>query len=307
MEAALSRRGPSRDWESVLQDWIKPASDTEDEKRKRTQAAIASAISASSIPSSKVNVFAKGSYANNTNVRLDSDVDIGVEYTGFFYFDQAGNAKGLEKSELGIFSSDDPWTPSALKDEIERALVSEFGASAVTRGNKALTVRETSRSLAADVVPCVSYRRYYGFGDHRAGNKLFPDRGAAIINWPQQQYDSGVAKNDRTGKRYKRMVRALKRLENELVEQGWCTEVVSYLIECLVYNVPNEQFGHNSLVSDMRALLATIYNATLDSGDANDWEEVNGLKWLFRGGSQAWTVQDAHQLAGESWDYMGFD
>src|SRR4051812_14840785 len=102
MTSPLLQRYANRDWEGTLQAWIKPASETEDDKRRRTEEAIREAIRESSIPDSLVHVFAKGSYANNTNVRADSDVDIAVEWTGSFWFTQRGDVEHVAPGDLGI-------------------------------------------------------------------------------------------------------------------------------------------------------------------------------------------------------------
>jgi hypothetical protein len=55
---------------------------------------------------------------------------------------------------------------------------------------------------------------------------LGPTEGIALItsdvrritNFPRQHYDAGCAKNDRTGRRYKRVVRILKRLRNHMAD-----------------------------------------------------------------------------------------
>ncbi len=311
----MSTVSTSRDWESVLQSWVKPATATEDDKRKYTEGEISAAIRASSIPASAVKIYAKGSYANNTNVRADSDVDIAVEWTDLFHYELTGDVQGRSREEIGITPAtgtySGPTGGAQLKDEIERALVSKFGRGSVTRGNKALTVREGGRSLAADVVACFSYRRYFslnplGVPRFHEGTYLLPDSGGTVINWPQQHYDNGVTKNNATGRRFKRMVRALKRLENEMVEKGVISEVPSYLIECLVYNVPNDCFGHDRYLDDLRSVLAVIFNETITTGSAGDWIEVNALKWLFRG-EQKWTREQAHAFAGKAWDYVGFE
>lgn len=311
----MSAVSTSRDWETVLKSWIKPASATEDAKREYTASEISAAIRASSIPASAVKIYAKGSYANNTNVRADSDVDIAVEWTDLFHYDLTGDVEGRSREEMGITPASGaysgPTGAGQFKDAVENALVCQFGRAAVTRGNKALTVRESRRSLAADVVACFSYRRYFslnplGTPRFHEGTYLTPDRGGKVINWPQQHYDNGVTKNDATGRRFKRMVRVLKRLENEMVEKGVIAEVPSYLIECLVYNVPNEHFGHTRYVDDLRAVLAVIFNETMATGSAGEWIEVNALKWLFRG-EQKWTPEQAHAFAGKAWDYVGFE
>jgi predicted nucleotidyltransferase len=300
-----------RDWESTLQSWIKRSSDAESKRQENTLKEVRAALVEGPIPVSKLRVFAKGSYANNTNVALDSDIDVAVELQGISYSDFTHDLKGRSREEFGISPATNPITPAAFKDAIETALRAYFGSGPVDRGNYAVTVRESSRSISADVIPSFIYYRYYGsrYGQLLAhqGHKIFPDRGAATINWPAQQLESGNAKNNRTGRRYKRMVRALKKLENELVEKGLLEkDIPSYLMECLVYNVPDNQFMHNLLLADMRAVLATIFNATPPVGDASTWEEVNQLKWLFRG-NRGWTQQDAHSLASAAWNYVGFD
>ena len=82
--AAASPPSPRRDWEAWLAAASAPASATEEAQRDRTETRIRDAIArAPDIPSS-VRVYAKGSYANNTNVRRDADVDIAVEWTDTF-------------------------------------------------------------------------------------------------------------------------------------------------------------------------------------------------------------------------------
>lgn len=102
------------------------------------------------------------------------------------------------------------------------------------------------------------------------------------------------------------MVRALKRLENELVNAGLLDELPSFFMECLVYNVPDDDFNHSTYVGDMRAVLATIFNETLSNDRCSDWLEVSERKYLFHS-TQPWTRNQAHDLAGRAWDYMGFD
>ena len=105
---------------------------------------------------------------------------------------------------------------------------------------------------------------------------------------------------------FKRMVRALKRLENELVTAGVLTELPSYFTECLVYNVPNDLLNRATYVADMRAVLMTIFNETLTDEKCAKWLEASELKWLFHS-AQSWTRQQAHALADKAWDHMGFE
>ena len=254
-------------------------------------------------------VYVKGSYANNTNVRLNFDVDIAVEYHGFFYSDMAFDLKGQPDAAVDVFTTDDTYGRDDFKRDVRGALTSAFGSTAVTPGRIAFRVRNRETTLPADVVPSWEYRRYdrivNGIPDFRKGTCVFPSGGSRTENFPEQQRVNGNAKNQATSKRYKRMVRALKKLQTRMVENGELPEELpSYLIECLVFNVPNEKFGHLAYLDDMQSVLARIYNETLENGNWHDWAEVNDLHYLFRG-NRSWTREEVHRLAGRAWDHLG--
>lgn len=305
----------ARDWEATLRSWVKPPSDNEDAKRDRTEAQIKAALKASSaLGGVKYKVYAKGSYANNTNVRLDYDVDIAVECYDFYYYDKEGVGADVRKAaavETAIAPYKGGYTYVDFKRDVEAALVSYYGRSAVTRGNMAMRVREEKTTLPADIVPCFEYHYVYdvdAYGQpvYHQGTRVYKDKGGHVHNWPVQQLAKGIEKNNSTGRRYKRMVRALKRIENELVTKGKLSELPSFLMECLVYNVPNNLLNNSTYLADMRGVLATIFNETLSSGNYNKWLEVSERKWLFRS-SQPWTYQQAHELAATAWVHMGLE
>ena len=81
--------------------------------------------------------------------------------------------------------------------------------------------------------------------------------------------------------------------------------IASYLIECLVWNVPNSGFFHTTYKDDLRFALAHTFNATIDDEQCKEWGEVNDLKYLFRP-IQKWTRQQAHSFLSAAWDYVGF-
>lgn len=300
------------DWEAWLRTAVKKPSDHEDEKRNRTQKQIEAALADyGALQGRPYRVYTKGSYANNTNVRLNFDVDIAVEYYGFFYSDMTFDLEGQPKSVVGVIDSDDPYTRAEFKTDILGALHKAFGKPAVTTGRIAYRVREKATTLPADVVPSWEYRRYErlinGEPDYRQGTCVFPTGGSRTENFPEQQRINNNRKNEETSRRYKRMVRALKKLQTRLVEQGVLQEELpSYLIECLVFNVPNASFGHSAYLQDMREVLASIFNATLTNGDWFDWEEANKLHYLFRGG-KAWDRAGVHRLADAAWNHLGLE
>ena len=68
--------------ESTLSTWCAPASNTEEEKIENTINMIRSAIDNwHELDGLDIEVFVQGSYANNTNVRTSSDVDVCIMFT----------------------------------------------------------------------------------------------------------------------------------------------------------------------------------------------------------------------------------
>lgn len=307
----LSKQGakPNRDWEATFTSWGAAPGATEMTKCDNAERAVRKAISASAKLSAKnIRVFTQGSYANRTNVRQDSDVDICVMYQDAWFPDYS-MSQGLSGAALGFVTGS--YTYAEFKNDIEAALKSYFGKDSVSRGNKAFDVHANTYRIDADVVPSFEHRRYHGTvlsHWHSSGTQIWPDTGGPIINWPQQNYDNGVSKNDETGRRFKAVVRILKRLRNEMAEEGYdaAKPIPSYLIECLVWNVPNEAFGHNTLRADVRWAIAHLWNETRTDDACKEWGEINELKYLFRAG-QPWTRVQVHGFLQAAWDYIGFE
>src|SRR6266511_1007874 len=116
------------DWETWLQNSAKPPSDAEDSKAEATEEQIRAALSDySPLQGRDYVVYTKGSYANNTNVRLDYDVDVATEYRGYFYSELCFDLEGQPKSRVGIVDSDDPYTRAEFKADIKGALGNAFG------------------------------------------------------------------------------------------------------------------------------------------------------------------------------------
>jgi hypothetical protein len=120
-------------------------------------------------------------------------------------------------------------------------------------------------------------------------------------------YLNGAAKNGVTGQCFKAAVRILKRLRYKLIEEGSAvaSRIPPYLVECLVWNVPNEGFQHETRTDDIRYVLAHLRNETRAYEACKEWGEVNELKYLFRT-AQPWMLTDAHNFLQAAWYYFGF-
>lgn len=292
---------------ALLSKWIKPSSANEQDRQDRAVRMVKAAMGAwPMFEDISYVVYAKGSYKNNTNVRLDSDVDIVVENHECRYYDYY---QGID-AQSGAHASpyEGVWTPSLWRSEVGRALSSAFPGEVDTSGVIALTVPEKSGSRPSiDVVPSFDFIRYYNAERTltESGSKVFTKSGDSIINWPTQQYENGKKKNLDTGGRYKNYARTLKNAENQLVKEGAIEELPSYFMECLAWNVPNDKLSFGSLDQGFRATLVWMWQHLNDDFVSEDWDEPNRLKYLFRGNSK-WTRDDAKGLVLETWRHLGY-
>lgn len=293
--------------EATLVAWSKGPSKTESDRCDHSETAIRKAIRADHrLAGLDVSVFAQGSYKARTNIGRNSDVDICVRYNNEFFADYPS---GTTDATFGNRPGTMPFVE--FKGMVHQALSNHFGTAAVTRGNKALKLRANSYRIEADVVPTFEHRRYEVGSDrthsYLSGVGFRTDAGELIENWPQQNYDNGVHRNNRTGRKYKRVIRILKHLRAKMGESGTnsATPVPSFLIEGLVWNSDLRAFEKSSYTEVLRYVIADTWNNTRNDESCAEWGEVNELKYLFRN-SQPWTRYDANSFLQEAWNYLGY-
>lgn len=302
----------NRDWESTFGQWTKPPGKTEEDRCKNAIKAIRNAIKKSNkLNRRSVMVFVQGSYRNRVNVRKESDVDIGVLCDDSFI---PSYPEGTNRETFGNVPA--VYKYSQFKDELNEALVEHFGRQSVCRGNKAIDIKENSYHVDADVAPFFEYRKYWKDGSYRCGVALRSDKGGVVYNYPErlleswpntpQHYENGVSKNTETGRSYKGAVRIIKSLRNEMEERGESAaiHIPGFLLECMVWNAPNNCFSHNTWDEDIQAILRYLWSNTKEVSTCDDWCEVNDVKYLFRD-TQKWTCAQAHTFVDAAWDYIG--
>lgn len=300
------------DWEDVFTQWAQPPGKTETERCERTVGAIKKAVANSSkLNQRSILVFSQGSYRNRVNVRKDSDVDVGVMFHDAFLYQYPIGKSGDEFGNL-----DFDYSYFQFKNELEEALVVHFGRDAVKRGNKAFDIKAKASHVEADVVPLFEYRHYEESGAYRCGVGLIPDTGNRIINFPErlleswptnnQHYENGVAKNGETSRGFKGVVRILKCLKNFMDDKGIAAArpIPSYLVECLIWNVPNKYFENTTWDASVQRILRYLWQNTKEDVLCAAWCEVDDIKYLFTS-SQPWARADAHEFIDAAWDFVG--
>lgn len=237
--------------------------------------------------------YLQGSYRNSTNIRGDSDVDVVLELTSAFHYDPS-SLSPHEQSTLADSFSPATYGWNDFRRETLKALADGFGRELVAQGNKAIKLKATPPSLAADVVVCMTHRRYTNYHSFVEGIAFRALRDKRwVVNFPKEHYDNGAAKSRRTGPRYKRTVRMFKNARNRLesdhrIGQGLAP---SYFVECLLYNAPDSAF-QPSFQETYRLVVNWMLQADLKALVCQ-----NGRQNLFGPSPEQWSEADAEDFA----------
>lgn len=227
----------------------------------------------------EIKIFIQGSYANNTNVRTESDVDIAVVQEDVFTPEYR---IGVTGSSYGFYTPEN--STKSFKDEVHECLTIKFGRD-VTRGNKSIKINGNTYRKDTDTVPCRRYRDYrndysYSSSSYIGGIHIFCDDGTRIINYPEQHIENGRKKNNDTNRYFKKMVRIAKKIKILMSEVGYISanNVSSFGLESLLWNIPDEIFmkysQHRFIFDELIIYLINNINSIYI------YKEANGIKQL---------------------------
>lgn len=290
--------------EETLNSYRLPPSNAEETKLQNAERLVREAISEDAKLSTKnIQIFGQGSYANDTNVRLNSDIDINVRYMGAYYYDLP---EGATEANYGLGTTS-TYSYAEFRRDVENALVNKFSRREVTNNDKCLTIEECDTRVEADVVPTFNYRLYRSTTNITEGVKFISNKGSIIRNFPLQHIENGKQKNSRTQKRFKRLTRIFRRIRYKMMDDGIAVNenITSFLIECLVYNVPDRIMnGYDTWTDRLKESIRHIYHATKDEESCKSWTEVSEELYLFYG--RKWSQQDVNAFILQMWHYLDF-
>lgn len=296
--------------EELFKSWTQPVSTTEDERMATTIKMIKSAVDSSTeMQSLDYEVFVQGSYANNTNIKADSDVDVCVMLKSTFF---AQYPKGLKDTDYGFTAG--TITYDEYYRRVYRAIVNKFGSANVIKGNKSIKINSNTYHVNADVVVAFMLKNFYYNNSKNPnvyveGIKFISQDGKEVVNYPKVHIENGKSKNNQTNYKYKKLVRILKKARSEMVESGLVDgdKISSFLVECLVWNVPNSKItGYYTWDDIVKQAIIYLYNQMKDNADeVKQWGEVSEILYLFHSGRK-WTVEDAKKFLVAAWNYLGY-
>jgi hypothetical protein len=291
---------------------------TEREKAERTHNMIRDHLESDpSLSKYKVDTYLQGSYKNSTNVRGDSDVDMGCRTGDIFLYELSDLPDTAPTSPYGTPSKSlrtqvqESITPASYtywdyRRDVYRSLKLEYGA--VEDGNKAITVDGNTYRLDADVLPCTEFRWYYkdyfSNASYHRGIAFLTSTGKRIINFPQQHFDNLGEKDRRNDNKVKGCIRIMKRLRNEFEDAGkWVRKrSPSFYLESLVWNAPDSKFvgGYPTVLQNVVAYLYNDLIKKRGTEELRSYMQANNIFVLFH--PEFWNVDDAIAFLDMIWN-----
>ena len=245
----------------------------------------------SSDNSRNIKLFIQGSYANNTNVRSQSDVDIAVVQEEVFTTKYRDSSTIYPQKDADYKFSSVSLPVKSFKDEVHECLVNKFGSD-VEWKNKSIKVNGNTYRKDADTVPCRRYRDYRldynkNPNNYVGGIIIIPDHGNSIINYPEQHIENGRIKNSNTNGYYKKFVRIMKNMRYSMEDSYYSTykvaasNVSSFLLESLLWNIEDQWYIDNgSKYRKVYTFNLIVQMVRSNKDKFKSYKEANGIKPL---------------------------
>jgi hypothetical protein len=288
--------------EETLCNYCSAVSDTEQTRIENAKSMIKSAINDSSeLQRLEYEIFEQGSYANNTNIKADSDIDICIMLTSAIF---CGYPDGKTDSDYGYTSG--TITYDDYKQRVIRALNKKFGND-VTIVNKSVKIRSNSYRVNADVVIAFQYRDYKRLNSSRKniyteGIKFIARNNDIIINYPKEHIKNGISKNKLTDLKYKKLVRIFKTIKGDITNDD---KISSFLIEALIWNTPNRIFNYTNYWSEITKEAVRWLYWEINNNKCGNWREVSECLYLFDS-NRKWTQEHAKDFLLKMWHHMEY-
>lgn len=288
-------------------------SQTETEKSARTHKAIRTHLESDpELNKYFIDTFLQGSYKNSTNVRGDSDVDMGSLTNKVFYYEtdwlptEQITRNGLiqpslkESVEMELKAlPPGQFGYKEFRADILTSLRTKYGYENVEDGNKAVKIQGNSYRMDADVLPCMAYRQYFkacnGEPSYHSGITFFTKSSERIINFPHQHFTNLTQKNQNTDGKVKGCIRILKCIRNEFEDAGkWDRKrSPSYYLEGLLWNVPDHLFwgAYDEVMCEVLKYLWNDLTEKKENGNLGEYAQANDILRLFH--AKYWNVDDA--------------
>ena len=251
-------------------------------------------------------IFVQGSCANCTNIRVDSDIDVCVMLKSVSWSEYAYEMTSTDCGFIGTNES----KYYDYKERLIHALDRKFDD--IRKGNKSIKIESNSYRVNADVVITFQYRNYKIINSNNPniyveGTKFISSSGEIVINYPKQHIKNGESKDKDTYGNYKNLVKVFKAVKSNMED---CKKLIgsdkvsSFLIESLIWNVPNDIItAYSTLKETVKEVIKYLYYE-IENNRCGGWREVSECLYLF-GGNRKWTYRDVKDFLLKMYQHIG--
>jgi hypothetical protein len=249
-------------------------------------------------------IVVQGSYANKTNIRAHSDVDLVVQLKMPF----EGDVRGMHGGDLRRFRARYEGAAAGWHEFHQDVVAGLRERFFVDPRGKCVDIKDwdSLMRIPADVVPAIEYRHYRSVSrgsaeDFEEGIYFEDGSGKPVFSFPKQHLKNGIRKDHATGGRFKQVVRIVKNARLHAAAEGAeVSDLPSYFVECIVYNVPDDRFRSPVLADAYRECLGWLAE---NRAKSQVFMCQNELVGLFDDDHAAWTAESVGHLV----DLVGCD
>jgi hypothetical protein len=247
-------------------------------------------------------IFCQGSRVNKTYIEDASDIDLVLMLkmpfeSNVVALDEAGMNNFRENHQVGHYD----W--GEFRDDVLAVLSESY---AVRMGRRCINVDAPDSLFGemVDILIATEYRLYSAFPapgvEVYEQGVYFRDReGRPIVNFPKQHLRNGDEKDLRTGGRFKTVIRTAKSIRRLAERERMIAEGAAppYLLECLLYNVPDPVYRTSSLGEAYSGALKWLRRCYRE--DPASFSELlcqNGINRLFGAGPDQWEAGETGKI-----------
>lgn len=281
--------------DDVLEQWSRQGSTA---PAKESHSEVRDALSRFTFPGShRPDAFLQGSYANDTNIHGESDVDLVVHIDSVFIADTQ-YLTAIGKAQFNQQFPDSEYSWADFKRDVIHVLRQVFGSAYVEVGDKA--IRVTCTPLPVDVIPAIQRRIYVADDDFASDRYLtgITFYSAKLNKWidsyPELQQGNETDKHSSSGYCYKPTVRMFKNAREAAIKRGLISDASvapSYFVESALFNVPDADLSSNlglgycnSLINLSQCVESELVQSNkiyrLLGSDDHEWNAVNFQAYL---------------------------
>ncbi len=231
-----------------------------------------------------------GSQYFDSAISQNTPLDIYVINKKDYYYDAQST---VDTSSLNLPTEKIDY--KKYRDTIYKCIQKHFGKHNVSLVANTIYIKQ--EQYRVHVKPAISYHAYTNVIDKTGktivsfieGVTLLNKDGSNVVYYPYHEQKNYHNVNIKTDNRFNSIVRVFKHLSDWISrKEGYSTMVSSFLITCLVYNVPNVIIKRMSGYDDAVAEIVNYLYDILTTDLYKEMYEINDIKLLFSS-KQVWT------------------